>query len=87
MSVMRAKMVVDSVKEYTHSTHNEKIAETLSLRAVCANKYPEDGLDENNTYAKFTPSATLTLQVTNPALFDKFNSGDKFYIDFTPAPN
>ena len=48
--------------------------------------YPADGSDEDNTYAKFSPSASCEIFVANPALFSKFEPGQKYYVDFTPAP-
>ena len=47
--------------------------------------YPEDGSDENNTYAKFSPSVDLQLLLANPALVGSFAVGDTFYVDFIPA--
>ncbi|MPW17890.1 hypothetical protein GCT13_13320 [Paraburkholderia sp. CNPSo 3157] len=78
--MMRAKMIVESVTRH----HG---GETLKFRAVPKSSAPygEDGLDEDNTYAKFSPQADLSIFVANPALFGKFNPGDKFYVDFTPA--
>lgn len=76
---MRAKMYVESVKRYNG-------VEELTLRAVGkSGAYDADGLDEDNTYAKFSPSGSLVLNVANPALIGQFNPGEKFYIDFTPA--
>jgi hypothetical protein len=40
---------------------------------------------EDNTYAKWTPSGSLSLDITNPALHGKFSQGQTFYVDFTPA--
>lgn len=48
--------------------------------------YPEDGSDENNTYAKFSPSVDLQLLLANPNLVGTFAVGDTFYVDFIPAP-
>jgi len=31
--------------------------------------------------------ASLTINIANPALFGKFKVGDKFYVDFTAAPD
>ena len=76
--MMRAKMKVVDVKN-----HNDEF-EDLTFNAVCRSEgYPEDGSDENNTYAKWTPSATLTMAITNPALIGKFSVGQEFYVDFT----
>ncbi|RJP48802.1 MAG: hypothetical protein C4586_08290 [Anaerolineaceae bacterium] len=76
---MRAKMKVLSVKNYGSS-------EELSFSAVAKiDGYPEDGSDENNTFARWTPSAELKMSITNPALIGKFTEGQEFYVDFTPA--
>jgi hypothetical protein len=83
---MRAKLVVGNVQQHINSLDGAKSSETLSMHAVCAPKYDETGLDEDNTFAKFSPGASLTIQVANPALFGKFKHGDRFYVDFTPAP-
>ena len=79
--MMRAKMKVSEV--INHDTFQD-----LTLTAVCkSDGYPEDGSDENNTYAKWTPSATLTMAITNPALIGKFSVGQEFYVDFTLKAN
>ena len=75
---MRAKMKVSAVTQ-----HNET-CEELEFSAVCkSDGYPADGSDENNTFAKWTPSATLKMTITNPALVGKFTQGQEFYVDFT----
>lgn len=76
---MRAKMVINEVKRVQN-------LEMLSMTPVAKpNGYDELGLDEDNTYAKFSPSGQLTLTIANPALFGKFNPGEKYYLDFTKA--
>lgn len=76
---MRAKLRVSNVEKGNGY-------EVLHFHAVAANKYPEDGADENNTFARFSPSADMRLQVANPNLFDMFDIGDTFYVDFIRAP-
>jgi hypothetical protein len=77
--MMRAKMKVVTV---TQSENGEK----LNMSPVCRpNGYPADGSDEDNTFARFSPSGSLELFVANPALFGKFKPGQKFYLDFTLA--
>ncbi|MFA5340257.1 MAG: hypothetical protein WC332_00630 [Clostridia bacterium] len=76
--MMRAKLKVANVVK------NDSFEE-VNFSAVSANKYPADGSDENNTYAKWTPSADLKMVITNPALIGKFYSGQEFYVDFTPV--
>lgn len=78
MTTMRAKLRLQSV-----SRHEQ--AEVLQFHAVAAKAYPADGSDEDNTYAKFSPSADFKLTVANPALLGKFNQGETYYVDFTPA--
>lgn len=76
---MRAKLQIESIQRLGG-------AEILNLRAVCkSGSYPADGSDEDNTYAKFSPSASLSITIANPDLIGKFNPGEKFYVDFTPA--
>lgn len=79
MTTMRAKLAVLSVER--HEGY-----ERLRFTAVCkSDGYPEDGSDENNSFARWTPSADLTMVVSNPDLLGKFEQGQEFYVDFTPA--
>lgn len=79
MGTMRAKLQVSDVQSSTTS-------ERLSLRAVCkSGAYLADGSDEDNSFARWTPSAELTMTINNPDLLGKCKVGDKFYVDFTPA--
>jgi hypothetical protein len=76
---MRAKMRVQFVQQHDGS-------ELLQFNAVGPKgSYPSDGSDEDNTYAKYTPNASLSMTINNPALLGKFKPGDTFYLDFTPA--
>lgn len=85
MNTMRAKLQVGFVQEHFYGPDKSKSMETLSMHAVAASKYPEDGSDEDNTFAKFSPGANLSINIANPALFGQFKVGDKYYVDFTPA--
>lgn len=77
--MMRAKMKVSRVELMGSS-------ETIHAAPVGrSGSYPADGSDEDNTFAKFSPSGSLSLQIANPALLGKIKPGDTFYVDFTPA--
>lgn len=79
--MMRAKMRVIAIKSQSENY------EELRFSAVAKNDgYPKDGSDENNTFAKWTPTAELDMGITNPALIGKFTVGQEFYLDFTPVP-
>jgi hypothetical protein len=79
MKSMRAKLQVQSVTPCGEG-------EILNFHAVSkSGAYPEDGSDEDNTYAKFSPSASLEINVQNPNLKGQFQVGEKYYVDFTPA--
>lgn len=80
MKTMRAKLIVSNVE-----TFDPQPGERLTFHAVAAKVYDESGLDEDNTYAKYSPSASLVITIQNPALWGKFKQGDRFYVDFTPA--
>lgn len=76
---MRAKVKLSSVQRFEHS-------EQLIFNAVSkSTAYPEDGSDEDNTYAKFTPQAEFKITVTNPDLVGGSEPGEKYYVDFSPA--
>ena len=87
MTTMRAKLQVGMVQEHHYGPDGSKSQETLTMHAVCrTNGYADtDGDDEDNTYAKYSPGASLVINIANPNLFGKFTVGDKFYVDFTPA--
>lgn len=75
---MRAKLQISSINRTAG-------CEQLKFHAVCPPSFDKDGLHEDSTFSKFSPSATLEISITNPALHGQFNPGDKFYVDFTPA--
>ena len=80
MTAMRAKMKINHIDK-----RNEGY-ETLYFNPVSrSDRYPDDGSDENNTYAKFSPSGMLSLTIANPALLGKFSEGETYYLDFTKA--
>ena len=91
-AMMRAKLQVSMVFDHFSDDYNKgvervKTHETLTFHAVCKATYDATGLDEDNTFAKWTPGATMTICVANPDLWGKFTHGDKFYVDFTKAEN
>jgi hypothetical protein len=53
--------------------------ETIKLNAVV------DGSEENKSFSKYTPSASLSMQVDNPDAVGVFTPGRNYYVDFTPA--
>ncbi|WP_380873612.1 hypothetical protein ACFB49_42650 [Sphingomonas sp. DBB INV C78] len=79
MPAMRAKLQIASVEKQGETS------ERLRFHGVAAKQYPADGSDENNTFAKFSPSVSLDITITNPALLGKFEQGQTFYVDFTQA--
>lgn len=84
-ATMRAKMALNHI-DVQRNNAGETIGETWSFNAVPKSEaYPEDGSDENNTFAKFSPTASCSIFCVNPALFGKFAVGEQYYVDFTPA--
>jgi hypothetical protein len=80
MIKMRAKLQLATV------TKTEGPQEILKFHGVCKDGgYPADGSDEDNTFAKWSPSIELTMVVANPALHGAYQPGQKFYVDFTPV--
>lgn len=85
MTQMRAKLRVGAVLPMQDGQGNV-VQECVIFHGVSKSAaYPSDGSDEDNTFAKFSPSATLDLLIANPALIGKLAVGEAFYVDFTPA--
>lgn len=82
MTNMRAKVRVSGVQDHDNG-EGVKTSETLTFNAVAASNYPEDGSDENNTFAKWSPSAEFKITVANPALWGKFEVNKEYYVDFS----
>ena len=93
MTTMRAKLQVGFVQECMYGAPDSdgkatKTMEVLTMHAVAkSSAYPVDGADEDNTFAKWSPGANLSINIANPDLWGKFAVGDKFYVDFTAAPD
>jgi hypothetical protein len=59
---------------------------SIRFRAVAkSDGYPADGSDENNSFARWTPTAEVNMSITNPELVGKFKEGETYYVDFSPA--
>ena len=44
----------------------------------------QDGSD-NASWSAATPSASLSMYITNPAAYEQFAEGKSYFLDFTPA--
>ncbi|MHB1297330.1 MAG: hypothetical protein ACYC0B_02275 [Gemmatimonadaceae bacterium] len=78
--MMRAKMEVRRVSKWPGR-------EELELACVCGKEpFGPDGESEDNTFARWTPTGGAHMTITNPALLGRLAVGQKFYVDFTEAP-
>ena len=59
--------------------------ESVSFASVTDSKYGPNGENEDNEFARWTPSGHCSLSITNPALVGKFKVDEKYYVDFTLA--
>jgi len=60
--------------------------EEVKLFAVCGNQpFGPNGESEDNSFARWTPTGSMQMTITNPSLFGVFQPGQKFYVDLTPA--
>lgn len=86
---MRAKMMLETITTVRHQGQlagDAPSSEILKFRAVARkDSYPSDGSDEDNTYARFSPSVSCEITVANPELIGKFYPGEFYYVDFTPV--
>lgn len=84
MTTMRAKLAVGFV-HVNKNNEGEVTSELVRFHGVPKTIYDSTGADEDNTFAKYSPSAELSIYIANPELFGKFAAGDKFYVDFAKA--
>jgi hypothetical protein len=77
-AVLRLKMVVNAVKRLADLEGNIH-SEEIGLKAVYDPKGP------NALWSKWTPSGSLTFDVSNPGAFGKVLPGQFFFVDLTPA--
>ena len=56
-----------------------------SQYVVLAFQAVTDESEENKSWSKWTPSAHLSMSITNPAAFDKFEEGKEYFLDFIPV--
>lgn len=79
-AVLRLKMCVNSVKT-VHDNEGAAYQQELALTAVYSNK---EG-SANAQWSKWTPSASLTMTVSNPAAFGKVLPGQFLFVDLIPT--
>jgi hypothetical protein len=84
---MRAKFLITKVTQHRKDglADGEVVGESLEMIAVCSKPFDKDGLSEDNTFARYTPQAALSMQILNPALLNQYKVGDKYYSDFSKA--
>lgn len=75
--VMRAKMRLIAEKVWADSAATG--ARVYSFSA----QYSQSS--EDNSYSKYTPSASFEMTIDNPAVQAKLKLGETYYVDFTPA--
>jgi hypothetical protein len=85
MTTMRAKVRVSGVFPFLGDDGKVSSERLMFSGVYKSDGYPSDGSDEDNTFAKFTPSLSFDMLVNNPSLIGSFTVGDTFYVDFTPV--
>lgn len=76
--MMRAKMTISRIEK-------SDAAESEALHMYAVTTDPDDVANEDNSYAKYTPAAELTMTIENPALLGTFRVGQVLYLDFSAA--
>lgn len=79
-AVLRLKCMVNTVKT-VHDHEGEPAQQELALSAV----YSNQSGSANAQWSKWTPSASLTMTVSNPAAFNKLRPGQFVYVDLIPC--
>lgn len=79
MKTMRAKFRVTQVEVVNETYQN------VTMHAVSEAPFDQDGVSEDNSFARWTPSGELRMAIQNPDLMGVLQEGQKYYLDFTPA--
>lgn len=77
--VLRAKVRVSSVTQ-SMDVNGKPESETVKMSAVYGT-----GETANAAWSKYTPSADISITITNPEAFGKLTKGGFHFLDFTPA--
>lgn len=59
-----------------------KQSEVLKMRPVTSRPFDAEGVSEDNSFAKWTPSGNLEMTVSNPALFGQIKVGENYFLTF-----
>jgi hypothetical protein len=73
---VRAKFRCNSIESFAP-------AGTEGTRSFRFSAVYDDGIPENQRYARYTPSGELRISVDNPGV--TFEPGRDYYLDFTPV--
>lgn len=63
---------------YIHKS-DDGLSRTVNLNAVTT------GSPENEEWSKYTPGGQISIHISNPAAFNKFEQGKEYYVAFTEA--
>jgi hypothetical protein len=74
-ATLRLKMSIASVKSSCDQS-GAKVSEEIALQAV----YGPEG-SANSQWSKWTPSAGLTMHVSNPGAFGRVLPGEFYFVD------
>jgi hypothetical protein len=71
---VRAKFTVSSVTKY--------VGESATAKFNCTY---DKSIPEDQRFCAATPSGSMEMFITNPAVLQQFFPGRAFYVDFTPV--
>ncbi len=75
---IKAKMRCHYVERHSNPGWSYEI---VKLSAV----YSDDKNSENYSFSQATPSADISMCISNPAAFGAFELNKEYYLDFTPV--
>ena len=69
-----AKFKVSQVNTWTQGKDNDPVAAVLLV--------PDYADGRNSEWAKYTPSGTISMTITNPVAIEQFTQGRQFTVTF-----
>lgn len=84
---MRAKFLITKVTEHKKDglPDGAVVGEAIEGIGVTSKPYDAEGHNEDNTFAKYTPTAYFSMTILNPSLLGQYKVGMKLYSDFSVA--
>lgn len=82
--MIRAKFRCNGHRRFMQGTKDGQ--PVIGLEVLMNPVYSTDPNHENKKFWEATPAGELRMTVSDERVFEGFEAGQEYYVDFTPAP-